>query len=738
MDGNRTSRRLAFLLAGLLAAAGPAAGQDTARVAVTVTGRERPVVGVALSGGGARGFAHIGALAALEEMGVPVDVVAGTSMGSIIGGLYAIGYTPAQLRDVVLGQDWLGLFSDSAPNRLPPLFRRALDRDYLVRVPLRKGRPALPTGLARGQRIATLLSRLTLPVHAVTDFRRLPLPFAAVVTDLDTGEGVRLERGSLPQAMRASAAFPSALSPVVIDGRTYIDGGVARNLPAEDARALGADVVVCIDAGEGLLPAGELASFVDILGQAVMFQNYGSQDAQRAACDVYVAPGLDGVGTFDFAEADTVIAAGRTAVREARAALAAFVYPGVRAEAGRAVEPDTLVVDAVRIEGASSRLARRLPSILRIDAPGPVTPGALQAGVERLYGTGLFEQVTFHVAPDSATGRPVVVVTVTERENDEAGLSLRYESRYKAALLVSARLMRGVGFGAVLEPSVRLGEVPRVSVAYLVPLPAPRLSAFLLDGRWTRYPFDRFEDGARTTQLVTDAAEARARAATVLTRTLTLTGGVWAEYYATDRRIAQGDFFNEADRLFGATAELFAETPGDGAFPATGHRFQLKARAAPHPAGSTAAFARVVLDVEARRRLHPRLAVVARLAAGHAAGDVPLHYRFYLGGTTEHGVFEDRLFPLHGYSTQQLSGTDLQALWLGAQYRLTSRWSVLATWNAGRATDGWHWGTGEEPFEHGFGLTLGGETFVLPVEVTLATRDPLRHYTLQLSLGYRF
>ncbi|HVH11145.1 MAG TPA: patatin-like phospholipase family protein, partial [Gemmatimonadales bacterium] len=275
-----------------------------ALVVQTPTGRtappahHAPTVGLALSGGAARALAHIGVLKVLEQAGVPVDMVAGTSMGSVIGGLYAVGYGAARLETIVTGQDWSRVLSDPVDRRDLPVARKETEDRYLLTLPIYHGAVHLPRGVVPGERAWELLTRLTWNAHAVGDFRRLPVPFVAVATDLETGEAVVLDHGFLPDAIRASMAIPSVFTPVELDGRVLVDGGVVRNLPAEDVRALGADVVVCSDVTDPLAPRDSIESLLDVLAQSVAFRTWDSEARERRACDVLIAPDVHAFSTF--------------------------------------------------------------------------------------------------------------------------------------------------------------------------------------------------------------------------------------------------------------------------------------------------------------------------------------------------------------------------------------------------------------------------------------------------------
>ena len=219
----------------------------------------RPTVGLVLSGGGARGAAHAGVIQVLEELHVPVDLVVGTSMGAIVGGLYASGLTGDELLEVIETADWSDLFLDRPPRRDRSFRRKSDDVGFLVDfdVGVRADGLVFPQGLVQGQKLELALRRLVLPVSTVPDFDQLPIPFRAVATDIVNGEMVVLESGDIASAMRASMSAPGVFKPVRIDDRLLVDGGIANNLPIQLAKDMGAEVLVVVDVGFPLLSEAE-------------------------------------------------------------------------------------------------------------------------------------------------------------------------------------------------------------------------------------------------------------------------------------------------------------------------------------------------------------------------------------------------------------------------------------------------------------------------------------------------
>ena len=266
----------------------------TAPVALA-TESGRPRIGLALGGGGARGIAHIGVLKRLEEMRVPVDCIAGTSMGSIIGGLYASGMSLDQMSATLQDIDWPQIFTDGPPRADLPFRVKEEQRVLLnAEVGLKQGKVQLPKGLLEGQNLLLLLEELSLPAASVHDFDKLRIPYRAVAADLATGEAVVLGSGELAKAMRASMSIPSALVPVELNGKILVDGGVANNVPVNVARELcRPDVIIAVNVGAPLAPADQLTSVLSVTEQLTNFLTVGNTNQQLRTLgrkDVLIVP----------------------------------------------------------------------------------------------------------------------------------------------------------------------------------------------------------------------------------------------------------------------------------------------------------------------------------------------------------------------------------------------------------------------------------------------------------------
>ena len=233
-------------------------------------------VGVVLSGGGAKGLAHVSVLRTLEDAGVRVDYIGGTSMGAIIGALYASGYNAKQLDSIIKSVDFFKVISNDLPRKAKPFYEKESGEKYALTLPVKNGKVGIPIAITEGQNVMNLLTRLTQHVNDIEDFNQLPVPFLCIGTDLETGKQKVFNSGFLPLVAKASGSFPTLLAPVEIDGKLYSDGGIVNNFPVDEVKAMGADVLIGVDIQDGLKKKEKLNSAPTILNQIVGFQMYQS------------------------------------------------------------------------------------------------------------------------------------------------------------------------------------------------------------------------------------------------------------------------------------------------------------------------------------------------------------------------------------------------------------------------------------------------------------------------------
>ncbi len=382
----------------------------------------RPRVALVLSGGGARGAAHSGVLEVLEELRIPIDCIAGTSSGAIVGGLYAAGLTPAETLATFTDVDWDRTFSDKPTRRIRSFRRKVDDATYIsaLEVGIVGGELRLQSGVVAGQNINTLLKTATLHASLVRDFDSLPVPFRAIATDMSTGRMVVLKSGDLARAIRASMSVPAIFAPVEIDGRLLADGGLVRNVPVDVARAMGADIVIAVDVGTPLAGRKDLNDLVGLSVQVINVLTQQNVDASVASLgprDVLLHPALGDLGSTEFERAAEAAAIGRDAAHQAAPVLGALsasgeVWGEYLARQRRTVAR-ALHIDFIRVAGNSRVPTPLIMARLRTTPGDDISLPLVYRDIERVYAMDDFEQVFFDLIDEG--GKVGLEIRVREK-----------------------------------------------------------------------------------------------------------------------------------------------------------------------------------------------------------------------------------------------------------------------------------------------------------------------------------
>lgn len=697
-------------------------------------------IGIALSGGSAKGFAHIGVLRVLEEAGVPIDAIAGTSMGGLVGGLYAIGYTPDMLEELTVEQDWQALFTDSYDRRSWTIESK-LAREYLLELPIRGQRPQLPAGLVAGQRISQLFTGLTWPAHAVRDFRTFPIPFVALATDLETGDAVALDTGFLPQAMRASISIPTVFAPVWIGDQVLVDGGLSRNLPAQDVADLGADIIICVDVSDPLASADSIRTLLDVLDQSISFRTTASTEEQRQLCDVIIEPDIEGLSAIAFDRAAEWIARGEAAAREALPRILALAGES-RARGFRHVplaRIDSTYVQELVLEGLQLAPSRSVARALNLEVPGWVTREEVDEAIGSAYSSGLFASVTYRLDAvhrgDSVVS--ILAVRLEEEKRDRLGFSFRYETRYKASILMSTTLRNLLQYGSVTRLDMRLGQQIQLGGQYFRRSGPGNALSLGARAEWSEVPLDFFEDGRRVAEVKVDVVNLSGFVGMALGNTA-LAGVIVKGEYAHNRAAITADTFDEKDTFYTLAALVRADTYDRDIFPSRGFGLLLKSEWADRSIGSGRTFSHNVFDADVYVPVHRYASLIVRATLGSSSGgdDLPTHYLFFLGGSSPYFVFPDRQFPFFGLETQERRGRHVQSFQLGLQIQLAERFFAVLSLNAGDTLDRWDFDP--DQYLTGYGLTLGMRTPFGPITATIAETTLAEWPDLSVDLGYLF
>ncbi|QSX34019.1 patatin-like phospholipase family protein [Shewanella avicenniae] len=551
---------------------------------------ERPKIGLVLSGGGAKGAAHVGVIKVLEQHHIPVDYVAGTSIGAYVGGLYALGYSAAEIEQLMMGQNWDSGYSDTIPREVLA-YREKQQRDRFnipINMGLRDGEVQTPQGILLGQTMSRLYRTTAGMIPTFDSFNQLSIPYRAVATDLETSRAVVLAKGSLIEAMQASATVPGALQPALIDGKLLVDGGIANNMPVDVAKAMGADIVIAVDIGSSLVNKQQLNGALAILNQLSTMLTNVSTERQKALLtedDILIRPAVDTLSTTDFSIMPIALKAGEAAANLQLAQLTALALPEEQFIAyqqhkrqismgWRDASKQPLI--AVKFSNDSTINTRLLTKVLDIHPGDVVDKQQLDNAIGRLYSLNKFERVTAEFE-DTADGR---VLNVDAKAKSWGPNYLQFGFNWEDDLSLDSSLTIDFALnmtditanGGEWRNEVRMGFEKMISSEFYQPLDADQHIYSRAQYRYLVNNWEFFEGNSLYYQLEREAHGLELGVGFNFASVGIVEFGIHGE----TGRISNRALINNIDfTSYGSYLRLGYDTLNSISFPTSGNRFRI-------------------------------------------------------------------------------------------------------------------------------------------------------------------
>lgn len=693
--------------------------------------------GLVLSGGGARGFAHIGVLKVLEEEGLRPDYITGTSMGSIIGGLYSIGYSAAQIEELVLATDWDDLFSDSFSRNNQPMVDKLYADRYIAELPFGKKTIQLPSSLVAGNKLFLLFSELTAGVRTIDDFNQFPIPFACIATDLVTGEPVVLRSGSLADAMLASMAVPTVFSPVRIDGRPLVDGGIVRSVPVTDVREMGADHVLVSLVSQKLLEEDDLNNVFNILTQSLTYQIDKSNREQLPLADVVVEPELGPLSPTDFKLARVFIQQGEIAARRQLAAIREL--KANHEPRGSVIAPTTIVdkvyISDIQIDGLERTSSKIVIEELDLATPGEVPISEVTRAMYRLYSTGIFNRVNYYHEYVDQVG--TLHVELEERKEQSLRFGLRFDQDNGAVMLFNAHLKNELSSGSDVNFDVRLGEKLQAHARLYQHLGLARSIGFVGNVSYVERDRRISVDGSRV-RVPIEMRESRIEVGvgSVYGSRLYTTFGMSAEqaFLPSTGTLSK---LNRTYTFISGFGRIWLDTFDRSWYPTRGSSVQVHSSFT-RSMGKDDTHSRHLLMWSQRYKVAEPLSFFHDLTSGYSTGsNMPVFRQFYAGGLNSPSLLWGGDVNFGGVKTGQLSGSNLQALEIGFQYQPFPKRYMLGTLGAIRAGDKFEFPLTGDRYDYTARFAVAAETRFGPIEISMmgGTKTAV---IFAVNAGYRF
>lgn len=536
---------------------------------------QKEKVGLALSGGGAKGIAQVGVIRVLEDEGFRPDMIAGTSIGSILGGLYAIGYSIEDLEKLAMEIDWEYYFDDELERTYFPIEERYAAERYQLRFPLVNGKIGFPTGIVRGKKISLLLSRLTIPAHGIYDFDDFDIPFRAIATNFETGEAIAYGKGDLANAMRASMSIPSVFVPAEIDSTILIDGGVTRNLPVQDVIKLGADKVIAVDIGAPLYDRSSLESIMDVLDQTSSYRISESNIAEAKLADVVISPKIADISALSFDKNDTLMVRGIRATKKKIAEVKPLLGKRKPLKPRGVYIPESFTVVELEIVGCDPKGVKRIRNSLQIKQGNEYTLDAVENRLKNLYGSELVALANYRLIPTSKKDAYILKIIVETQKGEFVRISANYDSRLKAAVLLNLTLRNRIINGSKFNIDLKVSENPSLDVEYFVHTASrPNLGANLR-GRLNFFPGQNFENGNRIESFDIRHMVTEANLFSTLHNRYLMSIGVGLERYVRSEEYFDADDNNLTTNSAFGQVHFLNDTYDELHFPRKGHHFEV-------------------------------------------------------------------------------------------------------------------------------------------------------------------
>ena len=430
---------------------------------------KNPRIGLSLSGGGAKGFAHIGVLKVLDSLGVKVDYISGTSMGAIVGGLYASGYTGKEIEQIVMDTDFYSLIANEKTRQETSFFNKSVDK-YILTVPIKDGKiNVLPKAISTGQKNIYMLKELFKNVSTITDFSKLPIPFMCVATNLESGKMKLFENGDLVSSIMASSAFPSLMDPVKINDSLYIDGAMTINYPSKPLKDKGIDIVIGVDLSQGLSSRKDLQSAISILNQVIDFGIQKETKNQYNFTDINIHPNLDGTGATSYDAKKAILDSGYVEAQKYAQTLSLLPKREdilLRAPMS-SVYSNVYKIDSLILENDHIFRKNYVLGKMNLKIPSLQTYGGINKMIDKLYATNNYRLINYDIV--QGNDKNYLKLDVTEDDTRFfLKFGLHYDEIFKTGLLLNATAKRLLFRNSTVSLDIVVGDQPRYYFNYFI------------------------------------------------------------------------------------------------------------------------------------------------------------------------------------------------------------------------------------------------------------------------------
>lgn len=693
-------------------------------------------VGLVLSGGGALGVAHIGIIQAIEEAGLRIDYITGTSMGSLVGGLYAIGYSSDQLLEIARSNNFTQLFIDRKNRRHISNYEKIIDERTIATFPVSNKGIDLPAGFITGQNIHTYLSKLTWATHGVDDFNSFPIPFAAIGTDIETGEAKVFNSGYLPDALRASISIPSLFIPHEIDGRWYVDGGLIRNLPVEDAINMGANYTIAVNVGSPLMPKDSLNTLSSIVTQTMLYRVLDNVEMQKKLADYYIdVEELNSYGASDFDLIDRFIEigqqVGQTHVDKFKELAAMqdippLIRPGI-SDAGK------LPISELIIEGNTIYDDEFIKNLLEFTPELSLGPDMIEEKINRLYSSQFIDLVTYRIIPNDDYYYSLKII-IHENISDEIKAGLRYETHTKASILVEGSFHNLIHDGSLTRAEARLGERMNVKMEHSYYGPLESRFALLFSAGYQTENIEWFHERTRVSRFKNQVIRLEMSGANYFSTNNMVALGLRKDFISHENVINRAGILASDSNYHAIFLRFLRDRINSKTYPTEGGRLIIEGYYSDEILLSPINFSSSKLHYARWYPITENVSFNNTLTVGYTTGR-KLPWDYWQSPNRYQTLFE--MVRFGGGNRYRLNSRNIQMVSLGLQIEPIYHRFVGFDVYAGRFMEKWNLIFNADDIEFGISLTVGAQTILGPLKLIISNSS-ISNFNSEIQIGYQF
>jgi NTE family protein len=710
---------------------------------LTISADTRPKIGLVLSGGGAKGIAHIGVLKVLEEYGIKPDYIAGTSMGAIIGALYSIGYSAAELDSLIFSQNWASLMTDRKERINLSLLELETDGKYQLNFPMNRGRIGLPSGLVNGQNIINLLSSLTIPAHNIDDFHDLPVPFCCIGTDLETGNEVVMDHGILSEAIRGSMSIPTVFTPSEWENTLLLDGGLVNNFPVEAVRKMGAEIIIGVDISQSIAKREDLKNMVSVITQAISFRGYASTEEQRHYCDILITPNLEDYNLLSFDKLRDIFNIGEYAARQAVPeiqALASIMKDYSRKPVNQPIRfQNEFFIRKITVNGLKSIQSSTVKGWLNISTPSVTDVTTIENSIQRLISSRNFEFVHYRLLNRNEGDGYVLELNLKEKSNDTLFLGGNFNTEDYASILMKLSFQNtfrpgtSFNFDARLNPKAEIDINHRFLSGWDYGVGVYSGVSLHISELFKYREHERYEDSKLISNLGLEIGP------TLLIGNKAMFSLLYRhDIYMIQNNIKESSFGidDQTDKVYLILHRDFLD---DRFYPSKGGwGYLILENSTGNGLNSPLHehVQRFILNSEKAIPISKHLSIRNSLNLGISSeNNERVNNSFFLGGNR---LIDHTTFPFPAMRTKAMKGCNAYVLKTGLQYKLNMFFYLSLNGYYAEVKDDIHDLFSREDAIYGSSIDLGIRTMLGPVDLSLQKNNHNNELTGYFNIGYRY